>query len=123
MYQHDSNGCPSQLDSSCRVEIKDSCQELSDQRYAINRVNTGYYRNSGMTRYTPDINLRLPQRRDFLTPKYFNGGCNQPYCDNKASCPYETEAITPASQQLLWNWRMTDPFDNVPIPISCQKYS
>jgi hypothetical protein len=66
-----------------------SCQgrQVSENKweFGFNTIKTGsglIYQQNGTTNVNFNGGLKLPQKRPFLGPFMFNGGCSQMYCNN-----------------------------------------
>lgn len=88
---------------NCRVDKPSQCQPLGLNKWGrgfkthTTHNETKSYDN-GMIIYKPDAGLRLPQKRPFLTPEYFDGGCLDWYCPRKSLCP-EGKLAGPTPQE------------------------
>src|SRR5271154_4596772 len=62
-----------------------------------------------------DVNLRPPQRREFLFPAIYNGGCEQLYCNNTTECPATSRASTSLETRRMFHdmFGSYDPYSQV----------
>lgn len=89
------------------------------------------YQQNGMTVSDFNRNLRLPQKRTFLGPEYFNGGCFSLYCKDSAQCPNSRLATPSPQTEALFQAAFDTPFDpatgnNAPPPCfggNCNSYN
>ncbi len=60
------------------------------------------YQTGGMSITNFNVGLRLPQRRTFLGPEYFNGGCVPENCKDAKQCPAGRRSTsTKATNQMF----------------------
>ena len=107
------NGCeknihnPNRDPMNCRVNKPDHCENVSlnkweRQAFEVDKYKDIRYYHHGMQIYRPDEGLRLPQKRPFLTPEYYDQGCFEWYCPQKRLCPTGTFAgPTPIEEKML----------------------
>jgi hypothetical protein len=106
-------------DRNCRVNYPHTCEiqslnkwgkdfSTTDKYYDI----TGY--NNGMYIYRPEDGLRVPQRRSFLTPEYYDSGCYNWYCNRKEECPQGTLSGPTEQENQMFDYMFssTDMFDS-----------
>lgn len=101
---------------TCRVALQPSEQTvnkgtmlLGEQTYVT--PSGVRYMRPGMTVSDFNQRLRLPQRRTFLGPEYFNGGCVTPYCKDSTQCPESTQATVSPRTNSLFAAAFDTPFD------------
>jgi hypothetical protein len=106
-------------DMNCRVNYPHTCQIKSLNKWGKDFKTTEHYYDvrgyqNGMYIYRPEDGLRVPQRRPFLTPEYYDGGCYQWYCPRKELCPRGKLAGPSAQEEDMFNYMFasTDPFEN-----------
>jgi hypothetical protein len=95
--------------SDCRVNAPNQCRkigyEVSECGARALQYRSGYDTTPGRHDYGDintvdfDENLRPPQRREFLFPAIYNGGCEQRFCNNSKQCP-GTSLARPSEQTL-----------------------
>lgn len=94
--------------SNCRVDAPNQCELKRFNMWDIKNKDERQYSDyvsvyHGMTDYKPSNGLRVSQKRTFLEPEYFNSGCVQPYCLNKAECPSGNITTTSNTEKALFN--------------------
>lgn len=114
---------------TCRVE-----KENSTEVCGVGHIRRGFlthttsagvqYHYPGMTSVNFNSELRLPQRRPFLGPEYYNGGCFQLYSNDASQCPSasrlaQTSPRTNAMFEAAFQ-RPFEPFTGNDAPPSCQ---
>ncbi len=110
----------------CRVRKANRCRlvsagkaECGGKTYAVGGTLQHIY---GGTLYDPDRGLRIAQRRDFLTPYFFDGGCMERYCTNRRQCP-SAQIAKPSletTRMLDFAFASADPYASVAaVPGPC----
>lgn len=110
----------------CRVDKPNQCQVLG-----LNKWGRGFethkkyndiisYQN-GMQIYRPDDGLRVPQRREFLSAEYFDGGCFDWNCPQKKLCPEGKLSGPTPQEQKMFNYFFSsqDPYQLNGGPPQC----
>ena len=94
-------------DLDCRVDKPNDCKVLGMNKWGrgfqthIKYKDIRSYQN-GMQIYRPEDGLRVAQRRDFLSPEFFDSGCDIPFCARKSLCPNgKLSAPTPQENQMF----------------------
>ena len=116
--------------ADCRVRPTAGCKLLSKGKWECGGQQPLPYPDAcrpgntdwGVIEYDPDRGLRVPQRRDFLTPYYWNGGCGPRYCTNADMCPKSILARPgPSAEKLFkYEFQSTDPYGSVShVPSAC----
>ena len=89
-------------EKSCRVAKVNSTEMLHPGR--IHRGFSSFTTPEGVQYHTPGMtvsnfngSLRLPQKRTFLGPEYYNGGCYQMFCKDAAACTGQSARLSQAS--------------------------
>ena len=113
-------------ESNCRVDKPNDCQVLGMNKwgrgFGVHKKykDIKYYQN-GMQIYRPEDGLTIYQRRDFLTPEYYDSGCMEPFCPQKRVCPDgKLAGETPQETNMFdYFFASTDPFILNGGPINC----
>ncbi len=111
---------------NCRVDKPNDCKVLGMNKWGrgfhVDKKPNGikYYQN-GLQIYRPEDGLTVYQRREFLTPEFFDGGCFEPYCGQKRLCPNgKLAGETPQEKDMFgYFFQSTDPFIGNSGPINC----
>lgn len=97
---------------TCRVHGSSACTPVHLNTWAL-----GEEPGVGMTIYKPDHGLTIYQRRPFLEPEYYNGGCHGLYStSNKARGPLVSQETKELFDAVL---KEKDPFCVNDIPSTC----
>ena len=111
---------------NCRVNRPNQCTPVSLNRWDKGGSQSTKYKdirfyNHGMQIYRPEDGLRVPQRRSFLSPEYFDSGCLRPYCQQKANCPAGTFSGPTQREEKMFDYyfESRDPYEGNNGPMNC----
>lgn len=111
---------------NCRVDKPNNCEVLGMNKWGRGfGVHKKYkdikYFQNGMQIYRPEDGLAIYQRREFLTPEYFDSGCFEPYCPQKRLCPDGKLAGSTPQETDMFNYffQSDDPYYGNNGPLNC----
>jgi len=121
------SACPTY--PSCRKQTQADCIAVAPGKWEVGSFLTPKdgsfidYNTERMTIYDPDTHLRLPQRRSFLSPEYFNSGCLPIYCTSSdRSCGMKNQTPVQSKETIAMfdqAFASTDPFIGAYSPAAC----
>lgn len=104
--------------------------ELNAFQYKHPMGGAVYTQHGMLTETNPHGPLRVPQRRTFLMPEYFNSGCSTEYCAGDEKIYPTGRPACSGPQTSSWNNRELDPYfastdpyygNSVPVSMVCYK--
>jgi hypothetical protein len=105
------------LDLDCRVAKPNSCQSLGANKWGRGFHVENKYKDirsyhNGLQIYRPEDGLTIYQRKDYLTPEYFDGGCFEWTCPQKRLCPHGALAGPTLPETKMYDhlFASTDPY-------------
>jgi hypothetical protein len=121
---------------ACRYEIdpQKSGKLVSPNKYqfgfSTTKTNFGViYQHNGRTNVDFNGSLRLPQKRTFLGPSEFNGGCTSIYCDGQTRCANSYKSMEAPDTKEMFdnvfsnpNYFLVDELPNNCAGIKCDDF-
>lgn len=110
----------------CRVDKPNQCTKLSLNKWGRG-FHTDYkykdirYHHNGLQIYRPEDGLTIYQRREFLTPEFYDQGCWEYHCPRKSLCPAGTLSGPTPQEKIMYDrmFQSRDPYELNGGPPQC----